>query len=72
MLVLDSGGGGAEEDVGEEAVAVGAHGDEVASFLFDPFDDFVGGFAVGEFGFGGDAGGLEFCRGLFAGRRCLR
>ena len=38
---------------------VSAHGHQVASFLFDPFDDLVGGFSVGQFGFGGNAGGLE-------------
>src|SRR6267378_4958796 len=37
-----------------------AHGYEVASLFFDPFDDLVGGFSVGKFGFGGNAGGLEF------------
>ena len=58
--MTDFGGGGAEEEVGEEAVTVGAHGDEVAVFFFDPFDDLVGGVAVGEFGVGRDAGGLEF------------
>ena len=41
-------------------MAVGAHGDQVAAFFFDPFDDLVGGVAVGEFGVGGDAGGLKF------------
>ena len=34
--VADFGGGGAEEEVGEEAVSVGAHGDEVAVLLLDP------------------------------------
>jgi hypothetical protein len=46
-LVLDSVGGGAQEEVGEEAVAVGAHGYEVALFFFDPLDDFGGRVAEG-------------------------
>ena len=58
--VLHSGSGGAEEEVGEEAMAVGAHRDEIASLVFDPLDDLVGGFAVGEFGVRGNIFRLQF------------
>ncbi len=58
--VLDARGGGAQKKIAEEAVTMGAHGDEVASFVFDPPDDLVGGFAVGKFRFSGNAFGLEF------------
>ena len=54
-VVADFRGGRAEEEVGKKAVAVGAHGDEVAMLFFDPFDDLVGRIAVGEFGVGGDS-----------------
>jgi hypothetical protein len=58
--VLDAVGGDAQEEVGQEAVAVGAHGDQVAAAFADPADDFGGGVAVGQLGLGGDAQGLEF------------
>src|SRR5581483_12302401 len=58
--VLDAGGGGSQEHVGEKAVAVGTHGHEVASLLPDPLDDFIGGFAESQFGVGRYAGGIEF------------
>lgn len=58
--MLDPGGSGTQEEVAEEAVAVSAHGDEVTTFVFDPLDDLVGGFSVGQFGIGGDVGGLQF------------
>ena len=54
--VAYAGGGGSQENVGEKAVTVGAHGDEVATFLLNPLDDFVGRFAKGEFGGGGYSG----------------
>ena len=50
--MLHAAGGGAEKQIGEEAMAVGAHGDQVASFLLHPLDDFVGGVAVGQFRLG--------------------
>ena len=58
--MLDAGGGGAQEKIAQKAVTVGAHGDEVASFVLDPLDDLVGGLAVGKFGVGRDGFGLEF------------
>jgi hypothetical protein len=58
--VANAGDGCTEEDVGEQAVSVGAHGDEIAAFLLDPFDDLAGGFAEGEFGLGGNSGRFEF------------
>lgn len=63
--MLDVACGFAEEEIGEEAVAVGGHGDEVAVFIFDPLDDFFLGVAKGEFGVDGEAIALEF--GLFFG-----
>ena len=53
------GGGGAEEGVGEEAVAVGARCYQIAPFPLDPLDDFFDRFAVCELRLGGDAGGLK-------------
>ena len=62
--VLDSAGGGAQEEISEEAVAVSAHGHKVAAFVLDPFYDLIGGFAIGEFGVGGDVRGLHLCLNL--------
>src|SRR5208337_5449083 len=59
-VVLDAVGGGAAEDVSEKPVAVSAHGDEVATLLPHPFNDFVGRLAVSQFRVGGDAGIGEF------------
>ena len=58
--MLDAAGSGAEKDISDDAVSVRAHGDEVAAFLFDPLDDFLGGFSVGEFRADGDSGGFKF------------
>ena len=58
--VLDAGGRRAQEEVSEEAVAMSAHRDQVAAFVFDPPDDLVRGFAVREFGVSGDIFGLQF------------
>ena len=58
-VVLDAGGGGAEEDVSDEAVSVGAHRHQVAALLLDPLDDLGGSVAVSQFGLGGNAGGLK-------------
>src|SRR4051812_44196058 len=58
--VLDAVSGGAEEHVGEEAVAVRAHRDQVALALADPAHDLGGRVAEGELGLGGDAVGFEF------------
>src|SRR5271165_6560593 len=49
-VVLHAGGGGTEEDVLDEAVSVGAHGNQVAALLFDPLDDLGGGVTVGQLG----------------------
>src|SRR6202023_1600280 len=57
--VLDTVGGDAPEEVGEEAVAVGAHRHQVAALLAHPADDLVDRIAVGELGLGGDARGRE-------------
>jgi hypothetical protein len=39
---------------------MGAHGDKIAAFLFNPFHDFGGGVAKGEFGLRGNVSGLKF------------
>ena len=39
---------------------MGAHGHKVATFLFNPFDDFVRGFAVGQLSFGRNSCRIEF------------
>src|ERR1700704_6409265 len=57
--VLDAGGGSAEKQIGKEAVPVGAHSDQVATFLLDPFDDFLNRITVRQLRLGGNAGGLE-------------
>src|ERR1700680_5003065 len=57
--VLDAGGGSPEKQIGQEAVPVGAHGDQVAAFLLDPFDDFLNRLTVRQLRLGGNAGGLE-------------
>jgi len=38
---------------------MGAHGDEVTTFVLDPSNNLVGGLAVGEFGVGRNVGGLK-------------
>jgi len=58
--VLDFTRRGTQEEISEEAVAVGAHGDQVAPFVFDPLDDLIGGFSVGEFRIGVNSFGLQF------------
>src|SRR5258707_15803285 len=57
--VLDAGGGSTEKQIGKEAVPVGAHGDQVAAFLLDPFDDFLDRITVRQLRLGGNAEGLE-------------
>ena len=57
--VLNATGRGTEKHVSKEAVSVGAHGDEVTAFLLDPFDNFLVGFTVRQFGLCGDTGVLE-------------
>lgn len=52
-------GGAAVDEVCEEAVAVGGHGHEFAAALGDPFHDFIGGLAEGEFGLDAEAAGGE-------------
>ena len=59
-VVLNAVGGCAQEQVGDELVAVRAHRHEITAVGVDPFDDFLGGIAVGELGERGDSGGLEF------------
>lgn len=63
--MLDAAGGGAEEQITDPPVAVRAHGDEITTFLFDPFDDFGRGIAEGEVGFGIDAGRDKFLADFF-------
>jgi hypothetical protein len=46
-VVLDASGCSAEEDVFDEAVSVGAHGDQVAALLLHPLDNLGGSVAVG-------------------------
>src|SRR6185437_11063548 len=46
--VLHSVCSGAQKHVGQKAMAVGAHGHQVAALLLDPFDDLVGGLAIGQ------------------------
>src|SRR5208283_2712210 len=48
-----------EEDVLDEAVSVGAHGDQVAALLLHPLDDLGGSVAVSQLGLGGNAGRME-------------
>src|SRR5215472_12034322 len=57
--VLDSIGGGSEEDVFDEAMPVGAHGDQVTSFFLHPFDDLGGRVAIGKFGMRRDSRGFK-------------
>ncbi len=63
--VADLVGGRAEDQVGQEAVAVGAHGDQVGAALLGELDDLVGGLAAQEGGVGGDAGAFEALAHLF-------
>jgi hypothetical protein len=57
---LDLVRGGTKEEIRKKAMAVSAHGYEVAAFIFDPFNDLVGGFAVSKFGVRWDVLGLQF------------
>jgi hypothetical protein len=45
--VLDFAGRCAEENVGDEAMAMRAHRDEIAAFRFDPLDYFGRRIAIG-------------------------
>src|SRR6185312_437357 len=58
--VLHAVGGRPQKHVGQKAVSVSAHGDQIASFLLDPFNDLVGGFAESQFRIRGNSLFLEF------------
>lgn len=53
--VLHTSGCGAEKEVGKEAMAVSAHGHEVAGFFLHPLDDFLGGIPESKFRIGGNS-----------------
>ena len=57
--VLDAGCGSAQEKIAQKAVAVGAHRDQIAAFIFDPLDDLVRGLSIGEFRIGGNISVLQ-------------
>jgi hypothetical protein len=44
-----------EKQIGYESVSVRAHGHQIAAFLLNPFDDFVGWLAKRQLGVGVDA-----------------
>ena len=62
--MLNSTGRGTEKQIGEKAVAVRTHCDEIAAFLFDPVDDFLDWIAICQFRLGGDTRGLKLCSNL--------
>src|SRR6185437_15571844 len=49
-LMLNAIGGGPEEQVGKKAVAMSAHGDQVAALLLHPFHDLPAGVSETKFG----------------------
>src|SRR3954468_1938882 len=59
-VVLHSARGRTQKNVGEKAVPVRAHRDQVAPLLFDPLDDFTRWVAVGHLCFCWNACCLEF------------
>src|SRR5271165_1408201 len=63
--VLDLSGGGAEKQVGEEAMAVGAHRHQVAALLLHPLDDLLNRFAVRQLGLNRNTKGLKLCSNLY-------
>ena len=60
--MLDAAGGGAEEEIAEEAMTMSAHGDEVATLLLHPFNDFGYRISIGQLHIHRNALGLELRR----------
>src|SRR5271157_254589 len=63
--MLDLGGGGAEKQVGQEAVSVGAHRHQVTTLLLDPFDDFLDRLAERQLGLYRNIKSLKLCPNFF-------
>ena len=53
---------GPVDDVGKKFMTMGAHCHQVAPLFLNPFDDLIGGFSAGQFGYRGDPFGFKFRR----------